>query len=254
MDHPSPWQPSPLPPDPPPIPPPPGPPPHRPWLRLLVISGIVAAILATAASLTPRHLDSWDVAWLTPTAVVALLMVSRLAATRLALGQMARQMLAVVAFGVVLMVGYSYRNDLGGVFDRALGAIVPSRGIQVGQGRMQFTADDSGQFFIDAKVDGVGVHFLVDTGASGMTLSKEDARRLGYDLKDLRFTGQFSTANGATRAAPVTLDSIEIGPLTANNVRAWVNEGELNQSLLGMSYLSTLGRIDIQGDRMTIER
>jgi aspartyl protease family protein len=94
----------------------------------------------------------------------------------------------------------------------------------------------------------------MDTGASGIALSRRDAGRLGLDTKDLRYTGLFSTANGMVRAAPVTLDSVQIGPLSANAVSAWVNEGDLDQSLLGMSYLSTLGRIEIKGDTLILER
>jgi aspartyl protease family protein len=70
----------------------------------------------------------------------------------------------------------------------------------------------------------------------------------------LKFTQQFFTANGATRGAPVTLDTISIGPFEEAHVSAWVNEGDLRDSLLGMSFLSTLGRIEIRGGTLTIER
>ena len=96
--------------------------------------------------------------------------------------------------------------------------------------------------------------FLVDTGASGIALSKRDAERLGLKPEDLRYTAPFSTANGMTRATPVTLDAIKIGPMRAYSVHAWVNEGDLDQSLLGMSYLSTLGRVEIRGDTLILER
>ncbi len=236
-----------------PGPPQPGPP-HRPLLKLIVIGGGVAVILIGAASLTPRHLSGWDEAWLAPTAIIAVLMVSRLVISRHGLTLMAKQMLAVLALGAALVTAYSYKDDLGGLYDRALATIVPGHGVQVAPGRIQFTADDSGQFFVDAKVDGVGIHFLVDTGASGIAISQADAKHLGFDPRDLSFTGQFSTANGETRGAPVTLHSVEIGPLAATRVRAWINEGNLEVSLLGMSYLNTLGRIEIKGDRLTIER
>jgi aspartyl protease family protein len=228
--------------------------PYRPLFRLLVIGGSVATLVIFAASMTPRHLNGWDEAWLMPTAIIAVLMVSRLVVSTKALTVIGRQMLTVLGLGAALVAGYSYKDDLGGLTDRALATIVPSRGVQVAPGRIQITADDSGQFFIDAKVDGVGIHFLVDTGASGIAISQEDAKHLGFDPKDLRFTAQFSTPNGATRGAPVILNSVEIGSLAETRIRAWINEGNLEVSLLGMSYLNTLGRIEIKGDRMTIER
>jgi aspartyl protease family protein len=119
---------------------------------------------------------------------------------------------------------------------------------------MRFQADDGGQFIVDATVNGKGVRFLIDTGASGIALSRRDAERLGFDDSKLNYDMPFSTANGMTRGARITLDSLQVGPLTAHGVRAWVNEGDLNQSLLGMSYLSTLGRVEIRGDTLTLER
>ncbi|MDB5395878.1 MAG: hypothetical protein JWM91_3384 [Rhodospirillales bacterium] len=222
--------------------------------RLLLIAGIVGAVIAIAASASPGALDGWDVARGIPLAIILLLMVARLSASTRPLGPMARQLAVILAFGTVLVVGYSYSDDLNGILGRVLGAIVPSHGTEIAPGMMRFTVDDNGQFAIDATVNGVQVHFLMDTGASGIALSQRDAGRLGLDPKDLRYTGLFSTANGMVRAAPVTLDSIQIGPLSAGAVPAWVNEGDLDQSLLGMSYLSTLGRIEMKGDTLILER
>jgi aspartyl protease family protein len=228
--------------------------PHRPGLRLLLIAGGIAGIVALAASASSGALDGWDVANGLPLVIILLLMVARLSVSTRPLGPMARQLAGFLAFGAVLIVGYSYKDDLDGVFGRALGTLVPSRGVEIAHGTMRYTADESGQFAIDATVNGVAVHFLMDTGASGIALSRRDAGRLGIDPTTLRYSGMFSTANGITRAAPVTLDSIRIGPLSAGPVQAWVNEGDLDQSLLGMSYLSTLGRIEIKGDTLILER
>jgi aspartyl protease family protein len=134
------------------------------------------------------------------------------------------------------------------------GVVVPGHGVEVAPGMMRFSAEDGHQFFVNADVNGVTIHFLVDTGASGIALNQRDAKRLGLDASDLKFTQQFSTANGMTRGAPVILDRLQIGPFEATQVSASVNEGDLADSLLGMSFLSTLGRIEIKGDTLTIER
>jgi len=223
-------------------------------LRFLVIAGIASGTIAAVAVLSPVGLTGGDVANAIPLAIILLLMVARLSASTRPLGPMARQLAVFLAFGVVLTVGYSYRDELGGAFDQVLGRIVPGRGTEVAPGMMRYQVDDAGQFVIDAMVNGIGVHFLVDTGASGIVLSRRDAGRLGLDLKDLRYSGIFSTANGMVRAAPVTLDAIKIGPIVANGVSAWVNEGDLDSSLLGMSYLSMLGRIEIRGGTLVLEQ
>jgi aspartyl protease family protein len=222
-----------------------------PFLRLALIAGIVAAIVGAVASSSPGALSGWDVAYAAPLSIILILMVMRLAVSTRPLGRMAKQLSFFLIAGTVLVVGYSYRDDLGVMFGRTMSSVVPGRGAQVSPGVMRFQADDGGQFVIDATVNGTAVRFLVDTGASGIALSKRDAQRLGFDAKDLRYTGLFSTANGTTRAAPVTLDAIKIGPMQAYSVHAWVNDGDLDQSLLGMSYLSTLGRVEIKGDTLT---
>jgi aspartyl protease family protein len=189
-----------------------------------------------------------------PGIVILILVVARLAASTQPLGPVARQMALIVAFGAVLVVGYSYRDDFHSLTDRLTGSIVPSRGVEVAPGTIRFTANDNAQFAIDAVVNGTAVHFLMDTGASGIVFSKHDAERLGFDLRQLTYSAEFSTANGLVRAAPITLNSLQIGPLEATDVSAWVNEGDLDGSLLGMSYLSTLGRIEIRGDTLILER
>jgi aspartyl protease family protein len=221
---------------------------------LLLIGGAVAGVIAVAASASPRGLDDWDVAYASPLIIILILMVMRLAASTSPLGPKAKQLAFFLVAGTVLVVGYSYRDNMGVIFGRMLGSIVPGHGTQIAPGMRRFQADDGGQFVIDATVNGTAVHFLVDTGASGIILSQRDAGRLGFEAKDLRYTSQFSTANGTTRGAPVTLDAIKIGPMQAYSVHAWVNEGDLDQSLLGMSYLSTLGRVEIKGDTLILER
>ena len=223
-------------------------------LRLAVIAVILTAIIGMAASMSPGGLDDWDIARAIPLGVIVILMVLRLSVSTRPLGQMARQLSVFLVLGAVLVVGYSYRDDLNALFGRTLGAVVPGHGTQIAPGMMRFQADDGGQFVVNATVNGKGVRFLIDTGASGIALSRRDAERLGFDDGKLNFDTPFSTANGMTRGARITLDALQVGPLTAYGVHAWVNEGDLDQSLLGMSYLSTLGRVEIRGDTLILER
>jgi aspartyl protease family protein len=99
----------------------------------------------------------------------------------------------------------------------------------------------------------VPVHFILDTGATDMVLTREDAARLGYRPRDLAFTGTARTANGITRTAPIRLAEVRFGQSVQTQVRALVNEGDLHVSLLGMTYLSRFSRLEIAGDRLRIE-
>src|SRR6185437_13225940 len=223
-------------------------------LRLALIAVILTVVIGMAASVSPGGLDDWDVARAIPLGIIVILMVLRLSVSTRPLGRMAKQLSVFLALGAVLVVGYSYKEDLQAIFGRTMGAVVPGRGTEIAPGAMRFQADDGGQFVVNATVNGKGVRFLVDTGASGIALSRRDAERLGFDDSKLNFDTPFSTANGMTRGARITLDALQVGPLTAHGVHAWVNEGDLDRSLLGMSYLSTLGRVEIRGDTLTLER
>ncbi len=89
------------------------------------------------------------------------------------------------------------------------------------------------------------IRFVVDTGASGIVMTLEDAERAGLGRKQLAFLGEAMTANGPVRTARVLLEDFTVGPYEDSNIRAWVNEGEMETSLLGMTYLQRFSKIEI---------
>ena len=96
--------------------------------------------------------------------------------------------------------------------------------------------------------------FGVDTGATQIVLSKEDARSAGLDVDDLVYLGRAYTANGEVRTAPVRLDRFTIGPIEDTNVRAVVNDGAMEGSLLGMDYLQRFSSVEIGGGKLVLTR
>ena len=113
-------------------------------------------------------------------------------------------------------------------------------------------SDGSGHFVVEATVNGVGVTFLVDSGASAIVLSPQDARRVGYRAPQLRFTGTASTANGDVRLAPVSLRELRLGQLSLRGLPAVVNEAPMPVSLLGMSFLNRLEAWEAKRDRLVL--
>ncbi len=101
-----------------------------------------------------------------------------------------------------------------------------------------------GQFWTEARVDRGLVKFLVDTGASTVALTPEDARRIGINLDDLNYNVPISTAGGRNVAASVMVKSISVGPVTVRNVRALVVPEGLSTSLLGMTFLGELQKVE----------
>jgi aspartyl protease family protein len=103
---------------------------------------------------------------------------------------------------------------------------------------LEIPAAADGHYYLTAEVAGERVRFVVDTGASDIVLSQRDASRIGLNPETLNYFGSATTANGTVRTAPVTLPALTIGDVTVTNVPAVVNGGELDTSLLGMSFLS----------------
>jgi aspartyl protease family protein len=111
-----------------------------------------------------------------------------------------------------------------------------------------------GHYHLTLGVNGTPVEFIVDTGATDLVLTRGDAARVGLAEGELRFLGEALTANGTVRTAAVRLGEVTLGEIVDYDVPAVVNEGEMRQSLLGMSYLQGFGRIEIENDQLRLIR
>ena len=111
-----------------------------------------------------------------------------------------------------------------------------------------------GHFHATVVINGAPIDTLVDTGATLTVLTPQDATRAGFDIDRLQFSGQASTANGIVATAPIRLDRVALGPLEERNVRAAVNGGNLDKSLLGMEFLNRFGRLEITRDQLIITK
>jgi aspartyl protease family protein len=170
------------------------------------------------------------------------------------------QSIAFWFMAIVVLVGlHTFRDDLAIVGGRILGALVPGTPIA---GRL--TGDSNpeavvvvraidGHFGVRAEIDGEPMTLLVDTGASFVTLTPEDAADIGIDPATLAFVVPIRTANGMIKTASIRLDRIAIGPIERRDVPALVApEGALDQSLLGLSFLDTLHGYAVNGDRLVL--
>lgn len=114
-------------------------------------------------------------------------------------------------------------------------------------------AGQNGHFFARAEINGRPVAVLVDTGASSILLSHEDARSIGAEPSSSDYTIQTRTANGIGRAAPVQLDQVRIGDIEVRNVRGIIAEpGALHVTLLGMDFIGRLGRFEMRGKELLL--
>ena len=113
-------------------------------------------------------------------------------------------------------------------------------------------ANRAGQFIVDAAVNGEPTRFLVDTGASVLVLSPEDARHIGFNTNTLTYSQRYHTANGIAIGAPVTLREFRIGTFTLRDVPATVMARPIPVSLLGMTVLSQFAGHTVEGNKMVL--
>jgi aspartyl protease family protein len=161
------------------------------------------------------------------------------------MGQALRMAMAWGLIFVGMIAGYGLWTDI-------RQDIMPVQVLDA-DGAIEVPRAQDGHYYLTLRINDVEMPFMVDTGASGLVLSLPDAERLGIAPDSLRFLGQASTANGIVRTAQVTLPEIELGPFRNENFRAYVTEGEMEGSLLGMDYLGQF-RMEFTDGRMILRQ
>lgn len=126
-------------------------------------------------------------------------------------------------------------------------------GTASGAGRVTVSADYRGHYMVHPSIDNFRIRMLVDTGASIVALTAQDAVSLGLSPRPAEFKMSLSTSNGVVRAARVNLREIRLGDIVVRNVEAVVMPaGALSVSLLGTSFLRRLKGYEVQGGRMVL--
>lgn len=111
--------------------------------------------------------------------------------------------------------------------------------------------EPNGHFYADAEVNNMTIRFMVDTGATGIALTRDDARRAGLAVSAGMFEVVAEGASGDVKGEWVTLDSVKLGQQEAKQVPAVILDGG-QQSLLGQSFLQQFTSVEIKGDRMLL--
>jgi aspartyl protease family protein len=112
-------------------------------------------------------------------------------------------------------------------------------------------AQANGHVLLTAEVNGAPIRFMVDTGATWVSLTHQDALRAGVGGA-LNYSIPMITANGMAKAAPITLREVRIGDLAVDNVEATVMPEETGISLLGQTFLKRLRGYEMRGDLLTL--
>ncbi len=164
--------------------------------------------------------------------------------------QLGQTLRGALLWGLIFLgvaVGYGLWNDISR-------DIIPRQTVSIEDGRIELPRQVDGHYYLTLHVGDVPIKFVVDTGATNVVLSREDAARAGIPEDEIFYTGRASTANGEVRTARVRLENVRLGGIDEGELRAYVNEGDLNTSLLGMDYLERFERVEISRGTLVLQR
>ncbi len=157
-----------------------------------------------------------------------------------------------IVIALLLMFGYTYRFQLRDITDQVMAELAPGHVAESGH-TVALARTQSADFQINTQVNGRNVPMILDTGASAVVLTNEDARTIGLPVEMIKYTVGIATANGHTKAAEVTLDQVAVGSIVERAVPALIAQpGQLKTSLLGMSFLNRLQSWEMRGDRLVM--
>ena len=173
-----------------------------------------------------------------------------------------REAMSWMAVVIIGFVGVYYFDDIRSFAAKTIAVAVPLPEHSVSEPpasnegferSVTLKADRRGHFLTRAYINGQPIVVLVDTGATKIALTYEDADRLGLRPRDSDFTLTTNTANGVARAAPVTINSARIGDVEVKNLRGSISEpGRMGVTLLGMEFIRRLERFELRGKELVL--
>jgi aspartyl protease family protein len=225
------------------------------WIWLLVVA-VVIGVIALAASAAPGGLADPEQRMRLIYLCIILAVLSGGLAARLQ-ARPGTVLAQLGTWGVVfaaLVLIYSYRGQFVTLRDRFEAELIPAKGEQTGPTSVAFPLEADGHYHVYGQVDGTAVRFLVDSGASDIVLSPDDARMLGLQPDQMAYSSSAQTANGVVRGAPMRIQTLKVGPITMHDVPATVNQAEMPVSLLGMEFLRRLKSWGVDNGRLTFQQ
>ena len=233
------------------------PPPERKASRtgLFILLGALAGLGALVFFLSrafPEEGQFSDPYLIQTIAVLALVSSSLLFVRQVKVKETVRNILMWLGVGAVLVLGFSYQEELMTLGRRLRADLIPGTQLQTSANEMVISASDGGGFHANGAVNGTPVRFLVDTGASSIMLTPSDARRLGIDTGSLVFNRAYETANGIGYGASTVVDELTVGHIRLTNVPVSINQAPMRSSLLGMTFLNRMKSFNISGRKLVL--
>lgn len=184
---------------------------------------------------------------------MVLLLISSLAARRLAIGQVAKMALAWIAIFAALFVIFSYRFELASVWERVKSDFNGTAGQTYVGEAIQLKRQDNGHYWVQTQINGKDVDFMIDSGATTTAVNSSTAKEVGLAVDSGGYPIIIQTANGPVKAFRGVVQTLELGPLKLSSHRVVVSENFGDTNVLGMNFLDSLKSWKVENNVMTLQ-
>lgn len=193
-----------------------------------------------------------EIARLIATGLMIALVASSLFGRQLKLGDTLRMALIWVTLFAVVFVLFLFRDEARAVWSRATAEFGGGATTTISGSVTRIAMSDDGHFHVMAKVNGVPVEFLVDSGATTTGLNEDAARRANVQ-PDSRIDIPVNTANGTVMVSTARIALLEVGSIRQNDARTIIGTSFGDTNVLGMSFLSQLKSWKVERRTLTLE-
>jgi aspartyl protease family protein len=181
------------------------------------------------------------------------LLISSLAARRLAVGQIAKMALAWIAIFAALFVVFSYRFELALVWERVKSDFNGTAGQTYVGEAILLKRHDNGHYWVQTQINGKEVDFMIDSGATTTAVNSTTANEVGLDVDSGGYPIIIQTANGPVKAFRGVAQTLELGPLKLSDHKVVVSESFGDTNVLGMNFLDSLKSWKVENNMMTLQ-
>ena len=185
--------------------------------------------------------------------VMVLLLVSSLAARRLAVGQIAKMALAWIAIFAALFVVFSFRFELLSVWERVKSEFSGTSGQNYVGEAIEVKRQDDGHYWVRTQINGKEVDFMIDSGATTSAVNTKTAAETGLSVESSGYPIFVETANGRVKAYRGLAQTFELGPLKLTEHKVVVSESFGDTNVLGMNFLDSLKSWKVEDNVMTLQ-
>lgn len=160
--------------------------------------------------------------------------------------------LAWICIFAAIFFAFALRNDFRALGGRLLAEVRGGAAQQEAQGgTLRIRRADDGHFWVDAEVNGQSARFLVDSGATVTTLTRDTARRAGVEPEG-SFGVMVDTANGPAVENRGTARTLTLGPITRGDFAVYISNANNELNVIGMNFLSSLHGWGVEGDTLVL--